>query len=170
MARISGSSRRWTALAVAMVVAIGLVGAGCGSDPYDAGRATTVKVYERDFAIGLSTPTATAGTVTLTIQNAGPSAHELVIFRTDLPAGDLPLGDDGNIDEDDPALENVFDTGDQNLSAGETRTVTAELEPGRYVVVCNLPGHYAMGMRAPLVVLDGSLTAVPTTSTVPAST
>jgi uncharacterized cupredoxin-like copper-binding protein len=33
-----------------------------------------------------------------------------------------------------------------------TKTLTADLKPGRYVLICNLPGHYAMGMWFPLVV------------------
>ena len=122
----------------------------------DAGQATDLKVTESDFAIVLSTPVATAGIVNLTIHNDGPAAHKLVMFRTDLPADKLPLDAEDNMDEENPALVNVFDTGNADLEAGETRTATVDLAPGNYVLVCSLPGHYAMGMYAPLVVVVGA--------------
>jgi len=34
--------------------------------------------------------------------------------------------------------------------------LTVDLKAGRYVVICDLPGHYAMGMRAPLTVAGGA--------------
>ena len=36
----------------------------------------------------------------------------------------------------------------EGIAAGETATLTVELEPGHYVIVCNLPVHYSKGMRA----------------------
>ncbi|MDQ6618064.1 MAG: hypothetical protein M3083_25790 [Actinomycetota bacterium] len=70
-------------------------------------------------------------------------------FRTDLPEDQLPLGPDGRINED--ALPKVLDTG-TDLPAGTQRPMTVSLTPGRYVLVCNLPGHYKLGMHVAIMV------------------
>ena len=38
------------------------------------------------------------------------------------------------------------------LPGGASGTVTANLEPGRYELVCHLPGHYAAGQHIPFTV------------------
>ena len=50
-----------------------------------------VNVTEHDYALALETTTVAAGSVALNIRNNGPSAHELLAFRTDLPEDQLPL-------------------------------------------------------------------------------
>jgi uncharacterized cupredoxin-like copper-binding protein len=35
----------------------------------------------------------------------------------------------------------------KELGAGETDTITADLKPGAYELVCFLPGHYAAGQK-----------------------
>jgi uncharacterized cupredoxin-like copper-binding protein len=110
---------------------------------------SSVSVSEHDFAISVTTSSVPAGNVTLMIANGGPSSHELLAFRTSLADDQLPLGADGRINED--ALPKVVDT-NTDLAGGTQRVVTATLSPGRYVLVCNLPGHYKLGMHAVLTV------------------
>jgi uncharacterized cupredoxin-like copper-binding protein len=38
------------------------------------------------------------------------------------------------------------------LAGGESETVTADLEPGSYELICFLPGHYAAGQKIPFEV------------------
>ena len=106
-------------------------------------------VVEHDFALATNTSTVKAGSVAFNITNQGPSSHELLAFRTDLPADQLPLGPDGNINED--ALPKVLDT-DSDLPAGTQRHLSESLAPGRYVLVCNLPGHYKLGMHTVITI------------------
>jgi len=102
-----------------------------------------------------------AGKITFVVKNAGTMEHEMIVLKTDTPFDQLPVTDAGDppapvttgankVDEAD----NVAETGDPNLKPGETRTFTATLAAGHYVLVCNLAGHYQMGMRAPFTVVD----------------
>jgi uncharacterized cupredoxin-like copper-binding protein len=110
---------------------------------------SSVRVSEHDFAISVAIVSVPAGNVTLMIANSGPSSHELLAFRTTLADDQLPLGADGRINED--ALPKVVDT-NTDLAGGTQREVTATLSPGRYVLVCNLPGHYKLRMHTVLTV------------------
>jgi uncharacterized cupredoxin-like copper-binding protein len=105
----------------------------------------------RDFKILPSSDAAPAGVVTLDVSNTGPSTHEFVVVRTDLPADDLPIGVDGlSVDED--GLEPVDEI--RGIEDGTSAQVTVGLEPGRYVFFCNFEGHYLAGMRAEIEVTD----------------
>ena len=39
-----------------------------------------------------------------------------------------------------------------NINAGHTKSLTVNLPPGTYTIMCNLPGHYVAGMHATIVV------------------
>ena len=41
-----------------------------------------------------------------------------------------------------------------DVEAGETKSEEFELTPGKYVIFCNLPGHYAGGMYGTLTVSE----------------
>lgn len=70
--------------------------------------------------------------------------HEFDLLRTDRPAGRLPLsGHTVDLAKAGTLVAHVDAFGD-----GETHTVKADLKPGHYVLLCNLPDHYARGMWA----------------------
>ena len=102
----------------------------------------------------LSANSATAGPVTFQVTDQGQRTHEFVVFRTDTPADLIPIvsfeGERDRIDEKAPGVTNVGETGD--MKPGETKLLTITLKPGHYVVVCNLPGHFRMGMHADFTV------------------
>lgn len=100
-----------------------------------------------------------AGTVTFVVKNAGTMEHEMIVLKTDTPFDQIPVVDAGDPPAPVPTgankvdeADNVAETGDPNLKPGDTRTFTAKLAAGHYVLVCNLAGHYQMGMRAPFTV------------------
>jgi len=45
----------------------------------------------------------------------------------------------------------VFDSGD-NVAVGTTKLFHTALAAGHYVLVCNLPGHYKLGMHTAFTV------------------
>lgn len=135
-------------------IAVVLLGAACSSTksasqnpgstqaPSSGGR---VAVGESEFSVTPSASTVSAGSVTFSVTNTGQMEHEFVILRTSDAPGALPLegakaSETGHIDEL------------QGIQPGSTQSLTVNLAPGHYVLICNLPGHYAAGMHAGLTV------------------
>jgi uncharacterized cupredoxin-like copper-binding protein len=120
-------------------------GSAAGSAP--AGS-TTVAAEEKEFAIDLDNATVPQGDVTFKVNNAGTVVHEFVVVDTDTAAAQLPQASDGVVDED--ALTVVDEI--EDLAPGVTENLTVNLPAGHYVVLCNIPGHYASGMHIDLTV------------------
>ncbi len=137
-----------TAIAGGLVAACVLV-SGCGGAVSGAGSTAAVTVTERDFHISLSTDRVPAGDLILHVQNAGPDQHELIVAPDG--AGSLPLRADG-LTVDEASIQSSEPGSLDPAPAGTTRTLGVRLEPGRYVLFCNMSGHYMAGMRTILVV------------------
>src|SRR5207253_9632711 len=113
------------ALAAALVPT--LVLAGCGSSP-----AEKLDVAERDYSLTVDRPSLPGGRLDVDVANRGPSGHELLLFRTNLDDGALPLGADGRVDEDHGAgITKVVDSG-SDVAAGKRRSLRATPAPGHY--------------------------------------
>lgn len=115
--------------------------------------ATALRTRTADYAVASDLPTVPAGLVDLDVANAGPLAHELILFKTDFTHDKLPLDQDGRVIEDADGIVNAFDTGD-SIDAGATKHFDIALTPGKYVMLCNLPAHYGKGMHIPFTVTD----------------
>jgi uncharacterized cupredoxin-like copper-binding protein len=123
---------------------------GCGVAERARARtpAATVKVTERDFHIN-APKRLRAGDVRLSVYNDGPDTHELIVVRQ----GTKPLpfrGDGLTIDED--AVERSTAGNLEPGAPKSRRTLDLHLKPGRYVLFCNMSGHYLGGMHTQLVV------------------
>jgi uncharacterized cupredoxin-like copper-binding protein len=97
----------------------------------------------------LSQPSVPAGSITFTVTNEGTKEHEFEVFRTSTAAGDFAVGPDDKA-EDPADAEELTEV--EGIEAGETETVTLELEPGHYALICNEPHHYEGGMYADFTV------------------
>jgi hypothetical protein len=73
------------------------------------------------------------------------------MFGTAKGATQLPLRKDGDVNEESPLLRSVADSGD-SLAPGKTKVILTTLVPGHYVAVCNLAGHWHLGMRLDVTV------------------
>lgn len=104
----------------------------------------------RMMSIATSASTVPAGQVSLRVRNAGWMVHELVVLP--LPPGGVgtrPIGRDGRVSEAGSVGEVSNSCGEgvaDGIAPGAAGWVTLQLAPGRYELICNLPGHYAMGM------------------------
>jgi uncharacterized cupredoxin-like copper-binding protein len=134
--------------AALLAVTATLLAAGCGSSGHEASRGALVAVKEADFKI-TAAGSLSAGDVDLRVHNGGPDEHELIVVRS--PSGQLPMRRDGvTIDEDklEKAEVGSLDPG----QPGATRDLRLHLAPGRYVLFCNMSGHYMGGMHTTVVV------------------
>ncbi len=89
--------------------------------------------------------TIKSGTVNLEAANFGTIQHELLVFKSALAPSAFPVDAAGNIVEDGPGINLVSDGA--NIDPGSTQTRTVDLtQPGSYLFVCNIPGHFKAGM------------------------
>ena len=152
--------RTTSTLVAVLTLGVFVVG-GCGgsSDDGSDGKATSsapastqastasasLTVKMSDYAFAPSDAVAKAGKVTIVAPNDGKVVHELVILRTDANPARLPMKD-GAVDESTSVGEIA------DVEPGATKKVTLRLAPGKYAMVCALPGHYKAGMYGSLTV------------------
>jgi uncharacterized cupredoxin-like copper-binding protein len=112
-----------------------------------------VTVMLNQWSVTPSVSTVPAGRVTFIVSNAGTITHEFVVIRTNTPAADFHTGSfegEKNRINEDTVGTNVGETGD--MPAGSTKSFSIDLRPGHYALVCNLPGHYSLGMHTDFTV------------------
>jgi len=89
--------------------------------------------------------TITAGKVSIEAANFGTIEHELLVFKSELAPSAYPVDKDGNIVEDGAGI-NLLSDGD-NIKSKGTQVRSVDLtQPGTYLFVCNIPGHFKAGM------------------------
>jgi uncharacterized cupredoxin-like copper-binding protein len=119
--------------------------AACGGTA-GAAKATRIDVTMRDFAIHVSRTDVPAGRVLLRVTNDGPSTHEINVDRTPYSSGGIPRQRDGiTANEEAHGLHRIDSIEEVDLH--HTSDLTLTLGPGRYVLWCNLEGHYLGGMH-----------------------
>jgi len=133
--------RRW-GMVLGALAALGLATVACSSRSSGGG---TVDVGLKEFSIAPNVQSIHAGKVTFDVTNDGTTQHEMVLIRTDDAPADLPF-ENGEASE----AGSVGEVSD--LGVGSSGTLTVNLKPGRYVMICNLPGHYTAGMRTEFTV------------------
>jgi hypothetical protein len=152
MARRSGMTRSVRRLLT--LTAIASVVIACSSGPSTGPVAATVKEWQ----ISLSSTNIAAGAITFNITNAGDKEHEFVIRKTDLTSDKLPLNAAGEVSEEATELTAVGDPSEvaEIKSGTSDRTITVTLQPGHYVIFCNLHVedllHYQKGMHVDFTV------------------
>ena len=116
-------------------------------------------VVLKDFSVQPNTTEAQPGTLTFEAVNEGMSTHELVILKTDLKPAALPRKEakfhqgmkEYLVNEDDARIKTIDEI--EEFQAGTTQEKTVVLEPGHYVLFCNIPGHYDKGMYSPFHIM-----------------
>ncbi|MEO6352679.1 MAG: hypothetical protein ABI575_05510 [Oxalobacteraceae bacterium] len=102
------------------------------------------------MGIKLSSQTVAAGEVTFEVKNASKQmVHEMVISPLKDANDPLPyMKDSDKVDED--AAGHLGEVAE--LEPGKSGALRLTLKPGRYILYCNIPGHYVLGMWTLLTV------------------
>lgn len=106
-----------------------------------------IGVAEREHTLVLTSNEVRAGEVTFVVRNRGGQAHDLIVIRTDLAADALPVDQQTQKAREDGRVGGV-----ELVNPGKSANLRVKLEPGRYVLICNVPTHYQLGMRTELTV------------------
>ena len=95
-----------------------------------------------EFKLIPNVASAKAGAVRIKGRNVGDGEHELVVAASNRKPGKLPTTRRGDVDED--AVDVIGEVSETR--PGRTGATTLDLVRGRYVMFCNVSGHYAAGM------------------------
>jgi uncharacterized cupredoxin-like copper-binding protein len=122
-----------------------------------AGAPQTVKVVLADsdvehMTLQVDRTRLKPGKVTFDVTNASQDQiHEMLVLRTDSVGQPLPY----DAKDEKVVEENTQDLGEvADLDPGKGGTLTLDLRPGHYLLICNQPGHFMHGMKADLTVAD----------------
>ena len=101
----------------------------------------------KEYSITLNVATIKAGVVKFGIRNNGTMVHDFDLIKTDLAPDKLPIDGSAAKAKDDGLVKQMI-----NIAAGRVTMLSADLAAGHYVIICNVAGHYQLGMRAELKV------------------
>jgi uncharacterized cupredoxin-like copper-binding protein len=131
---------------LALLLGLAVTVAACSGASETIPTDVDVGVHMQDYKVILSVPTMKAGTVKFGIKNEGSMEHSFELIRTDLPFDKLPTTADAKAKEDG-LIKQV-----KSIAVGKVSVVSADLAAGSYVIICNVAGHYQLGMRAAFTV------------------
>lgn len=102
------------------------------------------------MGINISMPTIKTGKVTFNVSNdSSIMPHEMVISPIKDANTALPYNQaTRKVDETKAGAMGEV----ESLAPGKKGSLTLTLKPGKYILYCNLPGHYALGMWTVLTV------------------
>ena len=160
---------------IVTAVLMGLLLAACGKDPTPTptptatpaapasptpcGQGVSVELggrvvtgQPRTYFVEPDTSCAPSGSVTFNVHNAGAIPHEFIVYRTDLAADALTVDLAAAVLEPSDIAGNIDQA---QLGPGQSASVTVDLDPGSYVLLCNITTHYELGMRTAFTVGGG---------------
>ncbi|MFN8638020.1 MAG: hypothetical protein U0360_00830 [Dehalococcoidia bacterium] len=132
---------------MALVPGLALVAAftfGAAALPTAAyAQAGAINIELSEFSIKASATSAPAGTVNFSAKNGGANQHELVVVRSTAAPGSLALNANNGVDEAQITIVKRMD----RVASGGTGSLSVDLSPGSYILLCNVGQHYSRGMN-----------------------
>ena len=140
---------------------------GSSTSAADKGKVVKVELGESGstYFVKPDQTTVEAGTVTFAVTNVGELYHEFIVYSNldGVEPGDLPINEEE--DEADLVEENIVgeapyatppivpsdkEPGDADhriRGGGWGAELTVDLEAGKYILLCNLSGHYTQAKQ-----------------------
>jgi uncharacterized cupredoxin-like copper-binding protein len=104
------------------------------------------------MGITVDVQTVSAGDVTFDVTNDSTGIiHEMIVAPAPVEGDMLPYDDAENrVTEEETTHRGEV----SELDPGAKGSLTLTLEPGTYILYCNIPGHYVMGMWTTITVTE----------------
>ncbi len=127
-------------MAGAAVGALAMTGVGvaAGLTGHREHATAKVAVTLKEWSLTPTRQTVAAGPVTFTVANRGKLQHEFLVIRTTKAPNALPI-------QDGAATEAGLVKEISEFKPGLTKKLTVTLKSGKYVLICNIKGHYKAG-------------------------
>ena len=137
-----------------MRVLVGFLTMGLMAGAAQAATVVTVKLGDaaddKSMAMTLDKTSAKAGPVEFDVANLSKTkTHEMVVVAV-TAAGEKLAYDSKNDTVNELKIKDLGEAAD--LEPGTKKTLTLDLKPGAYELICNQPGHYRHGMKASFTV------------------
>jgi uncharacterized cupredoxin-like copper-binding protein len=127
---------------VPALMALAILIVSC-AQPADSAPSDSQVVAElADYKITVSVPSVKAGKVKIGVRNLASMEHSFEVLKTDLPPDNLPTDGASAKAKEDGKVGEI-----KSIPAGKSAAVTLDLTPGKYVFICNVAGHYQLGMH-----------------------
>jgi len=119
-----------------------------GATPGPIG-AIEVGLHDPNWAVTADPGGTGPGSITFDVANEGTLVHNFNVVKSDLDPASLPYDED-NFQVDETQVDIIAQSDD--LPVGQSEDVVAQLDPGAYVLFCNVPAHYESGMHTAFTV------------------
>jgi uncharacterized cupredoxin-like copper-binding protein len=127
---------------VAALAALALLVAACAQPAADAPAGSQVVAEMADYKITVNVSSVKAGSIKIGVRNLGTMEHSFEVIKTDLPPDKLPVDGASAKAKEDGKVGGIA-----SIAAGKSAAMTLDLTPGKYVFICNVAGHYQLGMH-----------------------
>jgi len=105
-----------------------------------AGSQVVAELFDNKITVNVAS--VKAGTTKIGVRNLGTMQHSFEVLKTDLPPDKLPVDGASAKAKEDGKVGEI-----PSIAAGTSAAVTLDLQPGKYVFICNIAGHYQLGMH-----------------------
>ena len=129
---------RWLPALMALVLLV----AACANPAESAPAGSQVVAELSDYKIVVNVPSVKAGKIKIGIRNLAAMEHSFQVLKTDLPPDKLPVDGASAKAKEDGKVGDI-----PSIPAGKSASVTVDLVPRKYVFICNVAGHYQLGMH-----------------------
>ena|SRR6266566_761397 len=124
------------------LIALAFLVVGCAQPAESAPSDSQVVAELADSKITVNVPSVKAGKVKIGVRNVGTMEHSFEVLKTDLAPDKLPVDGASAKAKEDGKVGEI-----KSIPAGKSAAVTLDLAPGKYVFICNIAGHYQLGMH-----------------------
>lgn len=123
-------------------MALALLVLACAGPAEGAPAGSQVVAEMTDYKITVNVSSVKAGSYKIGVRNLANMEHSFEVLKTDLPHDKIPVDGASAKAKEDGKVGAI-----PSIPAGKSAALTIDLVPGKYVFICNVAGHYQLGMH-----------------------